>query len=143
MLLRDTAPVTPRGTNVNRIVDLFSDIHDVEFLDDAGCSAAIEKAHSKELAMYFEKEQTGMYTSDICRLAQLALKGGSYMDTDLAVMQDMRKTVPPQASFASVIALPWKGPRNPNEIFQAFLAAAPRHPVILKLGQMRGLLQGP
>jgi len=109
---------------------LLSDITEVEFLDDAGCVAAIESAHSKELAKYYSMEKTGMYKSDICRLAQLAKHGGYYMDTDLQLLNDMRKMIPPHTSFASVIALPWKGPRNPNEIFQAFIGVAPEHPVI-------------
>jgi len=127
----------PLRENVNKIIHLHrhSSLHpnitDVEFLDDVGCSAAIERAHSRDLAMFFNNESTGMYKSDICRLAQLALKGGYYADNDLDVLADFRTVIPPEASFASVIALPWKGPRNPNQIFQAFLAAAPHHPVIL------------
>lgn len=121
-----------RAMNVKRNLDLFPDIKEVEFLDDSGCISAIEDTHSKELAQHFSRETIGMYKSDICRLAQLAKHGGYYFDTDLEMLHDMRDILPPQVSFASVIALPWKGPRNPNEIFQAFIGAAPGHPVITR-----------
>jgi len=112
--------------NVKHLVSLFPDIHEVEFLDNQGCSAAIEAAHSKELAWHFNNEQIGMYKSDICRLAQLAIHGGYYMDNDLDLFQDIRELLPPVVSFASAITLSSK-----YQMFQAFLAAAPRHPIIL------------
>lgn len=131
---------TPRDEDLGRISEMcnilfqstLTSFNDSEFLDDAGCSAAIKKAHSEELAAHFENEQVGMYKSDICRLAQLALHCGYYMNADYQALEDVRNILPPLASFVSVIALPWRStsPRNPKEMFQAFLAAAPEHPVI-------------
>lgn len=129
-LLHDLSDNPIREQNVRRILKMFP-LYDVQFLDDAGCKAAIEATHSRELAHFFVQEKTGMYKSDICRLAQLAQYGGYYMDTDLDLRIDLHELVGSQISFASVVALRWRGPRDPNEMFQAFLAAAPRHPVIL------------
>lgn len=129
-MLRKPRRDRERATNVKQTLRILGDIAEVEFLDDDGCSAAIEAVHSKELAVYFDEEPTGMYKSDVCRLAQLAVLGGYYMDTDLEVLRDMRHILPPQTAFASIIALPWKGPKDPNEMFTAFIGVAPGHPVI-------------
>jgi len=109
--------------NVKHTIDL-ERIDHVDFLDNAGCGAAIEAAHSKLLAMWVEREQIETHKSDICRLAQLKLHGGYYTDSHLRLLQDIRNIVPPQASFASVISL------NGDGMFQALIAAAPHHPVI-------------
>mmetsp|Transcript_78066 Transcript_78066/g.141960 ORF Transcript_78066/g.141960 Transcript_78066/m.141960 type:complete len:421 (-) Transcript_78066:155-1417(-) len=129
-LLKEPNDDLPRAQNVQKIMKFFPDIQEVEFLDDEGCHALIEQVHSKELADFYDVELEGMYKSDVCRLAQLLKHGGYYMDTDLDVMLDMRKILPKDVAFASVIALPWKGYKDPWEMFQAFLAAAPDHPVI-------------
>merc|ERR1719161_3106729 len=68
--------------NMKNTMKLYSDM-EVEFLDDAGCYEAIKATHSKALADHYTTESYGPYKSDICRLAQLAEKGGYYMDNDL------------------------------------------------------------
>jgi len=112
--------------NVKHTIGFYPAGYRVQFLNNQGCAAAIEAAHSKELANRVTSEPIGMYKSDICRLAQLKLHGGYYSDSDLHVLRDMRDVVPPQASFASVISLQKDG------MFQAFLAAVPNHPIISK-----------
>lgn len=111
---------------------MFPDIKDVEFGDNSQCKAWIEEAHSKELADFFEKEHEGSYKSDLCRLAQLYLRGGYYFDNDLEPVMDFRSHLPPCASIASVLS-------SEGGIFQAFLATPARHPAVERALRMTHL----
>jgi hypothetical protein len=111
--------------NVADSVKLFSDVQDVEFADDAECKAAIEEAHSKQLANFYDTESHGCYKSDLCRLAQLYLRGGYYLDNDIQPLYDFRSEMPPCTNFLSAIS-------TVNGVFQAVLGAAPKHPVIAR-----------
>ena len=102
-----------------------------EFLSDEECRERI-LAYSERLARYFVNETVGMFKSDICRLVQLKDEGGLYVDTDLVLIADLRKIVPENVSFVSTISLTWRGPHDPNEMFQAILGAAPNHPIITR-----------
>merc|ERR1719310_2648843 len=100
---------------------------EVSFLDNDGCAEALSAVHSKTMGEFFIAETFGPYKSDLCRLAQLAEKGGYYMDTDLEPVSDVRKIIPSQAAFVTVkTSLPNAG------FFQAFLGSAPKHPIIMK-----------
>mmetsp|Transcript_140513 Transcript_140513/g.262053 ORF Transcript_140513/g.262053 Transcript_140513/m.262053 type:complete len:608 (+) Transcript_140513:65-1888(+) len=114
--------------NVNNIINHHTGM-EVIFYDNKDCYRSIKRVHSAELADYFENETTGMFKSDICRLAQLYEHGGYYFDNDMEVMQDMRRSLPPGVSFSSVLAL--ARCNRPNSLFQAFAAVMPRHPLIM------------
>lgn len=123
--LLTTRTLLPKHSdNLNRSIDMYRDM-EIEFLDDAGCSKAIETVHSAALAAYFEKETFGPYKSDLCRLAQLYMRGGYYMDNDLEVISDMRDLIPAKASFVTAVHPRW-------DVFQGIIAAAPGHPVLMK-----------
>lgn len=97
----------------------------VSFADDVQCKQMIEKAHSKELSKAFDKAPRGMFKSDICRLAQLYLHGGHYFDNDIEITKTPTNFFAKCTSFSSVVA------KNNASIFQAYLAAAPGHPLIM------------
>ncbi|CAK0826275.1 unnamed protein product [Prorocentrum cordatum] len=124
-----------RAANVRRTIGLVHGVSEVQFLDDDECSTLIASTHSQRLASYFDEEPIGMYKSDICRLAQLAA-GGYYLDTDLEVLRDFRTTLPEEVDFVSVIAFQWIGPKNPNEMYNAFIGAAAGHPVVRRAMDM-------
>lgn len=120
----------PRFQKVIKNIDHTLKAHsnmEVTFFDDADCYAAIKTTHSRELADFYKKETFGAYKSDLCRLAQLAERGGYYFDNDIEVIQDndIRNFIPAEAAFVSVQT-------TDTEIFQAVLAAAPNHPVIMR-----------
>jgi len=121
-LLKDPSALPGQAANVQSLISKYPGM-EVEFLDNEGCAQAILRAHSQSLSDFFRSESFGPYKSDLCRLAQLLEKGGYYMDNDLDFVSDIREAVPADASFVSVA--------HPNkDIFQAFLAASPGHPLI-------------
>jgi hypothetical protein len=112
------------ANNVARTINMFPDMRaNYHFGDDKDCYAMIENAHSRELADFFTKERDGRYKSDLCRLAQLYLTGGYYLDNDLEPISDFRSEIPPCTELVSVAS-------NQSGIFQALLGAPPRHPAI-------------
>ena len=120
----------------------------VYFLDDDGCRGYIEQAEPK-LLQYFDHEEQGMYKADICRIAVLTVLGGYYFDTDLKVVEPV--LLDDDTTFATVKeaikAASCTGgcPKDPailaainaqvikaheGNMFQAFLAAEPGHPIL-------------
>ena len=120
----------------------------VYFLDDDGCRRYIEQAEPK-LLQYFDKETQGMYKADICRIAALTVLGGYYFDADLKVVEPVLiddditfATVKEAIKAASCIGGCPKDPgilaainaqvikAHDGNMFQAFLAAEPGHPIL-------------
>jgi hypothetical protein len=120
--------------NIQRIIDMHPGAN-VSFSDDVQCRSALARAHSEELASWFDREPQGCYRSDLCRLAALYEQGGYYFDNDFEVVTDVRGIIPPGVSVSTVMALTDRGTPSIGmdgrlDVFQAFLAAAPKHPVI-------------
>ena len=66
--------------NVRHTIDEYNrawggETEEVSFLTDSRCHAAIERAEPA-LVPHFEAETKGMYKADICRVAELWLRGG-------------------------------------------------------------------
>ena len=120
----------------------------VYFLDDDGCRKHIEQAEPK-LLHHFDNEKQGMYKADICRIAALTVLGGYYFDTDLKVVEPLLledgitfATVKEAIKDASCIGGCPKDPAilaainaqvikaHEGNMFQAFLAAEPGHPIL-------------
>ena len=122
----------------------------VNFLDDDQCRKRIQNAEPR-LVGYFDEEKSGMYRGDICRVAALYLEGGYYFDVDLRVVEPIRLAA--NVTFASVKEAPLhfdcvdqncppahvldavrreRGfyPYGENNLFQAFIASSPWHPVL-------------
>lgn len=99
----------------------------IEWMDDIDCKEAVERIHSKQLRETMEKVGLGEWKSDICRLAQLAVKGGYYTDNDMKAVQDVHEYIPAHTSFVSVV-----GGNEKYELFNSFIGVAPGHPIIYK-----------
>lgn len=97
---------------------------EVVFLDDAACRALIGRVAGPGLQHAFDLEFEGMYKADLCRGAALWDGGGLYMDVDLLSRTDTRVLLRPGTTYATVVAATGEG------FFQAFWAAAPRHPAV-------------
>jgi hypothetical protein len=97
---------------------------EVAFLTDIDCIRVIRKAEPR-LLKYFHKEK-GMYKADICRVAELYLRGGYYFDVDLLAVHPVSPADSIRFSTVKGCGWPKKG------FFQAFSASAPGHPILKK-----------
>jgi hypothetical protein len=116
--------------NVNRTIRMFheawasgdgEDDFEVSFLTDEDCAKLINETEPR-LLVPFLNESEGCYKSDICRVVALWQTGGYYLDNDLVVVRVPE--LPPRTEFATVAVA------SMVEFFQAFLAVAPRHPIL-------------
>ena len=102
----------------------------VTFLDDAKCLKMIESLEPRLIGPF--RKEKGAHKADICRVAALYLEGGYYFDLDLKAIHDVMLP-PPSAErdigFVSVLEDKRVPPFHDN-IFQAFLASRPRHPIL-------------
>ncbi|EED95055.1 predicted protein [Thalassiosira pseudonana CCMP1335] len=96
--------------------------------DDTSCLQKLKQVdvyNTSEIETWFTSKAIGVYKSDVCRMAQLYLHGGIYLDNDLelmspAILEDLESGF----DVVSAISLTKK------EIFQAILGAPPGHPLI-------------
>ena len=123
----------PVGDNVRRTVATLG-FDDVAFYTDADCLRLLRDLETTDdfrnvpLARSFLALQDGRIRSDVCRLAMLWREGGYYMDNDLVPLADVTRYLLPQTQFATVTTVRMFG--NAPGMFNAFLAASPRHPVV-------------
>lgn len=106
---------------------------DARYLDDAGCRALLRELEAEldlreRMARAFDAYKDGRIRSDMCRAAMLYKHGGYYFDDDLVAVRDVTRVLHPQTRFASVTTVRMFG--NAPGLFNAFVAAAPRHPVL-------------
>lgn len=119
---------------------------EVQFLDDDKCREKIKKAFSR-LVPHFDDEKSGPYKADVCRIAALYLSGGYYFNVNLQALKpvDVANNVTfLTAEERSRSLLNMGGAAlSPQDLaalqrmyqgnfFQAFLATAPKHPVLKK-----------
>lgn len=92
----------------------------VAFLTDEDCHDTIEMVEPRLLSA-FHNETNGSHKSDICRIMDLYLYGGYYLDNDLFVVNVPQ--FPNHVTFSSVLEL------KHLRFFQAFTASSPGHPI--------------
>ena len=117
------------AANLNRTVAMHSDWQ-LTFDTDASCLtklAALGVA-PRVLSWYrmnkqrlYARSTYGVFMSDLCRLAQVFLHGGVYLDNDVYLYEKLDRWVLPY-TFASVGGLD-----STTGLYQAILAAAPGH----------------
>ncbi|CAE7552678.1 unnamed protein product [Symbiodinium natans] len=124
----DTELLRVLRKNCEHTVDSFGgDVAKVYFYDDKVCIAELKNLEGfdgKRLAAGFKAFKNGRFKSDLCRLVQLYNHGGYYFDTDILPVRSVRKVLEEETTFATSRSV------FQNEIFQAFLAATPKHPFI-------------
>jgi len=112
-------------------------VRDVAFRDDAACLSLLREMEASEEAFrgvalatsFAAHAQDGRIRSDICRLGMLWERGGYYLDNDLVLLDDVASRLAPGTTFASVTTVRWMF-HNPPGLFNAFVACAPRHPIV-------------
>jgi len=97
--------------------------------DDTSCLEKMKQiptfAKSNHTLAWFQSNQTpGMFKSDACRLAQLYIHGGVYLDNDLELRFSILDLISRGYDFITSVDLGGK------DIFQAIIAASSRHALI-------------
>lgn len=131
-LLTDASVEPLMARNVQRTLNI-SGHAQVVFYDEGHCRTAMAQLEHtlriEGLADAYNTTADGRIRSDMCRLGQLWLHGGYYYDNDLYVTRESpARFVHPDACLVTVRATDVV--RNPPGFFQAFLAAAPHHPIL-------------
>lgn len=79
------------------------------------------------------------FKSDLCRLAQLYLDGGMYLDNDIELLKTFEDGVLNSDGVNIITSLTY----SENAFFQAILASPPRHPFILRnLNNFKDMIEG-
>lgn len=108
----------------------------VRWLGDNACLAFLKEHPELGLQQAFESEKRHNYRGDLCRSAVLAVEGGYYQDTDVALTQPFRKLVG-KATFMSAVA------DGGASLLNAIMAATPDHPIMAKtVKQLKTWYQG-
>ncbi len=104
----------------------------VEFWTDDDCIEALQQVapptQRDEWVHYFRSESKGMFKADWCRGVALLERGGVYFDVDLGVRQNVFEVLQRNTSLATVKV--HRQSQHPGAFFQAFIAVAPKHPVM-------------
>jgi hypothetical protein len=103
-----------------------------ELSDDSDCRQFILQHFGKVYASAFDDLIPGAFKSDFWRYAKLYIEGGVYMDIDFTELVSLRNILKPSDTFVSVVDLKDIAVKPPCAIYQAFMACAPKHPLMLK-----------
>jgi hypothetical protein len=123
------------ASNVRHSLQLHPDAS-VRFFTNEDCEQAIvrvfgdDKEKKRRLLEYFRKETEGMFKGDLCRGVALYETGGIYLDVDLGVRMRLWNAIDNATSFATIRVHGQSA--NPGAFFQAFIAVAPRHAILLR-----------
>lgn len=115
----------------------------IRFLTDTDCIESLRRVYGTNTSLAtalvesFQQETTGMYKADLCRGVALYETGGLYFDVDLGVRmniwkalkeQEQQKDMRTPTTFATIRV--HSQSLQKGAFFQAFIAAAPQHPVL-------------
>ena len=116
---------------VNSIKELNPE-YEYELSDDNDCKNFILNNFGKVYAAAFDDLIPGAFKSDFWRYAKLYIEGGVYMDIDFTELVPLSSIIKVGDTFVSVVDLKDIAVKPPCGIYQAFMACAPRHPLMLK-----------
>jgi mannosyltransferase OCH1-like enzyme len=91
--------------------------------DDAACAALIDRFGAR-VASAYARIGPGAFRADLWRYCELYANGGVYVDVDTVCLGAVYDALDPTASLAVPVDL------DPTNLFNAFVAAAPEHPVM-------------
>ena len=92
--------------------------------DDAACAALIGDRFGARVASAYARIGPGAFRADLWRYCELYANGGVYADVDTACLGAVYDVLDPAATLAVPVDL------DPSNLFNAFVAAAPAHPVM-------------
>ena len=91
--------------------------------DDAACAALVDRFGAR-VASAYARIGPGAFRADLWRYCELYANGGVYADVDTACLGAVYDVLDPTAALAVPVDL------DPSNLFNAFVAAAPAHPVM-------------
>lgn len=114
--------------NVKKLLELNPE-YDYELSDDQDCKQFLLEHFGEEYALAFDIIKPGAFKCDYWRYAKLYVLGGVYLDMDLVPEVPFSEIIDEEDEFVSV-ADQWAFSVPKCTIYQAFLAVAPKHPVM-------------
>jgi hypothetical protein len=93
--------------------------------DDADCKQFIRNNFGARFENVYDKIQFGAFKADFWRYCELYINGGVYIDIDTICLGPIDDVIDPNATFVTPVDL------KPTDLFNAFIAIVPRHPVML------------
>lgn len=99
-----------------------------ELYDDKDCREFLLKHFGINYANAFDVLRHGAFKCDFWRYAKLYVDGGIYMDLDMMPLVPFSEIIKENDEFVSAVD---RKMFNVNGIYQAFVACAPRHPILL------------
>ena len=106
--------------------------------NDERCQREIAKLHSVALSEALRRDNCGLYKSGACRLTQLYLHGGYYVDNDMIPLVSLRSLPLHKSTGFVAVRQSWR----PSQFLDAFIAAAPGHPILMKALNMTASFYG-
>jgi mannosyltransferase OCH1-like enzyme len=127
-----TKELSPQMTLAVNSIKKLNPEYSYELSDDADCRSFILEHFGKVYASAFDDLIPGAFKSDFWRYAKLYIEGGVYMDIDFTELVPLNSILKPNDSFVTVVDLKDIANKPPCAIYQAFMACAPKHPLMLK-----------
>ena len=92
--------------------------------DDEACARFIRERIGPRVAAAYAKIKSGAFRADLWRYCELYVNGGVYVDVDTVCLNAVDDVIDPTATLVVPIDL------DPANLFNAFVAVAPAHPVM-------------
>lgn len=92
--------------------------------DDEACERFIGDRIGPRVAAAYAKIKSGAFRADLWRYCELYVNGGVYVDVDTVCLSAVDDVIDPTATLVVPIDL------DPANLFNAFVAVAPAHPVM-------------
>jgi hypothetical protein len=116
------------ATNVSKVQKLNPEYEHVLY-DDKDCREFLLQHFGQNYADAFDALIPGAFKCDFWRYAMLYVHGGIYMDIDMEPLVPFREIIDPENEFVSIVDKKHLFTPKCN-IYQAFLAAKPKHPIM-------------
>lgn len=129
---KDKLKLSPEMINAVNSITKSNPEYQYELSDDNDCRNFILENFGEVYAKAFDDLIPGAFKSDFWRYGKLYIEGGVYMDIDFTELVPLRNIIKPNDTFVSVVDIKEIKNRPPCNIYQAFMACVPRHPLMLK-----------
>ena len=96
------------------------------FFDDDAQAAFIRDNFDPDVFSAYQKIEGGAFRADLWRYCVLWIHGGVYADIDTVCRSDLTRSLRAEDAFVA----PDTGGNVPSAVFNAFIAATPRHPFL-------------